>query len=127
MALFFNINTLEEQSCNDTKKFLSMLYYHYNKAEPLTRYNMNLRSKVSLAGSSYLLNPQDFFYDRTTDEIFRVQYIKLAGRRDYNLYKQYKFKGLELSYFPDIAMDSIKYNPLLEITKTQILFKYEER
>lgn len=127
MALFFDINKLEEQSCNDTKKFLWMLYYHWNKAAPLTKHNYNLRSKVSLVGSSYLLNPNDFFNDHQTDDIFRVQYIKLAGRRDYSLYKQYKYKALQTSYFPDLAVDNIKHNPLLKITKTEVQFKYEER
>jgi hypothetical protein len=125
MALFFNLKTLEEQSCNDTKKFLNMLYYHWNKSAPLTKYNINLRSKVSLAGTSYLLNPGDFFADKSTDDLFRVQYIKLAGRRDWNLYKQYKYRALNTSFFPDLIYDSIKHNPLLVITNKEIKFKYE--
>lgn len=125
MALFFDIVKLEEQSQNDTNRFLWMLYYHWNKAAPLTKYNQKLRSKVSLVGHSYLLNPKDFFADRHTDDLFRVQYIKLAGRRDYSLYKGYKYAGLQTSYFPDLIYDSLKHNPLLEITPTEILFKYE--
>jgi hypothetical protein len=127
MALFFDINKLEEQSGNDTKLFLNMLYFHWNKAIPLNKSNKFLRSKVSLIGNSYLLNPQDLFSDQFTDELFKVQYIKLAGRRDYSLYRMHKYCRLPTSYFPDLIYDSIKHNPLLEITQKEILFKYEER
>lgn len=126
MALFFNIHTLEEQSCNDPKLFISMLYYHYNKAAPLTKHNRSLRSKVSLTGSSFLLNPSDFFKDQTTDILFRVQYLKLAGRRDFMLFKMHGYKKLNTTYYPDLIYDSIKYNPLLDITPSEISFKYEE-
>ncbi len=86
---------------------------------------MALRSRVSLVGHSYLLNPKEFFEDKSTDIIFRVQYLKLAGMRDYGLYKQYKYTGLQTSFFPDLAYDNIKHNPLLIIKPTEILFKYE--
>ena len=126
LALFFNLETLEAQSCNTTQ-FLSMLEFHYTKRLPANRFTKLKPSKVSLAGNSFLLNPLDFFKDNTTDPIFKLQYIKLAARRDYNLYKQYKYKALQTSYFPDIQYSSIKHNPLLIITPTEISFKYEER
>jgi hypothetical protein len=126
MALFYNLKTLEEHSCNDAKKFIDMLYYHWNKAAPLKRSNMDKRSRVSLTGHSFLLNPLAFFEDTSTDTAYRVQYIKLAGMRDYGLYRQYKYKRLQTSFFPDLAFDMIKHNPLLVITPTEIIFKYEE-
>ena len=127
MAIFFNLETLEAQSCNNTTQFLSMLEFHYTKRLPANRFVKLKPSKVPLVGYSFLLNPLDFFKDNTTDPLFRVQYIRLAARRDYNLYKQYNYKALQTSYFPDIKYDSIKYNPLLNITPTEISFKYEER
>ena len=127
MALFFNLETLEAQSCNSSEQFLSMLEFHYTKRLPANRFTKIKPSKVSLAGHSFLLNPLDFFKDKSTDTAFRIQYIKLAARRDYNLYKQYGYKALQTSYFPDIKYDAIKYNPLLKITPTEISFKYEER
>lgn len=102
-----------------------MLYFHWDKTIPLRKSNMLLRSRVPLVGYSFLLNPADFFKDKNTDIIYRVQYIKLAGMRDYSLYKQYKYTGLQTSFFPDLAVDNIKYNPLLTIKPTEILFKYE--
>ena len=127
MALFFNLETLEAQSCNNTEQFLSMLEFHYSKRLPANHFTKLKPSKVSLAGTSFLLNPLDFFKDKSTDPIFKIQYVKLAARRDYNLFKQYGYKSLQTSYFPDIKYDSIKYNPLLKITPTEISFKYEER
>ena len=102
-----------------------MLHLYWDKSIPLRKSNMALRSRVPLVGHSYLLNPKEFFEDKTTDIIFRVQYLKLAGMRDYGLYKQYKYIGLQTSFFPDLAYDNIKHNPLLIIKPTEILFKYE--
>ncbi len=124
MALFFNLQTLESQSNNDSNKFMAMLEYHYSKRLP-SKYSKYKPSKVSLVGGSYLLNPLDLFNDKSTDILFKIQYIKLAGRRDYSLYKLYRYKALQLSYYPDIMLDAIKHNPLLNITQSEILFKYE--
>ena len=125
MALFFNLQTLETQSLNDANKFMAMLEYHYSKRLP-SKYSKYLPSKVPLNGTSYLLNPLALFSDKSTDILYKLQYIKLAGRRDYSLYKLYKYKALQLSYYPDIIYDTIKHNPLLIITQTEITFKYEE-
>ena len=125
MALFFNLKSLEEQSDGDASKFMVMLEYHYSKKLPF-KYSKFKPSKVSLAGNCFILNPSSLFADKSTDILFKIQYIKLAARRDYNLYKQYKYRGLQLSFFPDINIDLIKNNPLLIITETEILFKYEE-
>lgn len=102
-----------------------MLWYHYTKALPRTNKHLKF-TEVDLKGSSYILNPEPLFKDKSTDILFKIQYIKLAGRRDYLLYKQYKYKRLDTSYFPDLIYDSIKYNPLLEVTPKEIIFKLEE-
>ena len=126
MALFFNLQNLEAQSCNDSYKFMAMLEYHYSKRLP-SKYSEYKPSKVSLNGGSYLLNPQDLFSDKSTDILYKIQYVKLAGRRDYSLYKLYQYKALQLSYYPDLVLEAIKYNPLLNITQSDITFKYEEK
>jgi hypothetical protein len=125
MALFFSLQTLEEQSCNDSHKFLTMLEFHYTKRLPKSIYSKDKPSKVSLAGNSFLLNPLDFFADKHTDTLYKLQYVKLAARRDYNLYKQYKYKALQTSFFPDLNIQAITYNPLLIVTPTELSFKYE--
>lgn len=124
MAIFFNLQTLENEAGSDSNKFVALLEYHYSKRVPY-KYSKYKPSKVPLNGSSYLLNPVDLFSDKSTDVLYKVQYIKLAARRDYSLYKLYKYKALQLSYYPDIVYDTIKTNPLLNITQSEILFKYE--
>lgn len=124
MAIFFNLQTLENEAGSDSNKFVALLEYHYSKRVPY-KYSKYKPSKVPLNGSSYLLNPVDLFSDKSTDVLYKVQYIKLAARRDYSLYKLYKYKALQLSYYPDIVYDAIKTNPLLNITQSEILFKYE--
>jgi hypothetical protein len=124
MAIFFNLQTLENEAGSDSNKFVALLEYHYSKRVPY-KYSKYKPSKVPLNGSSYLLNPAELFSDKSTDVLYKVQYIKLAARRDYSLYKLYKYKALQLSYYPDIVYDAIKTNPLLNITQSEILFKYE--
>ena len=125
MALFFNLQTLENQAGNDSNKFMAMLEYHHSKRLP-TKYSKYKPSKIPLNGGSYLLNPVDLFNDKATDILFKLQYVKLAGRRDYSLYKLYKYSPFNCHVYPDIIYDTIKHNPLLIITKTEIKFKYEE-
>lgn len=127
MALFYNAKILEEQATCDNEKMLALLEYHWSKKIPKNLRVKFFPSPVNLAGQSFLINPADFFNDKNTDILYRIQYLKLTGLRDYNLYKQYKYVRLNKSYFPDIRYDDIKYNPLLKITQTEILFKYEER
>ena len=124
MTLFFNLETLEEQAQDDSNKFMAMLEYHHSKRLP-SKYSKYKPSRVSLAGSSFLLNPVSLFEDKSTDILYKLQYVKLAARRDYSFYKQYKSKSLQLSYYPDIILAAIKHNPLLIITQSEILFKYE--
>ncbi len=104
---------------------MSMLEYHWSKKIPKNRFTKLLPSKVSLAGHSYLLNPKDLFEDKGTDILYKLQYVKLAARRDYMLYKQHKYKALQTSFFPDLNYDAIKSNPLLKITQSEISFLYE--
>lgn len=125
MALFFNINLLEELSCNDPNKFLALLEYHHNGGLAKSKYSKYKPATKSLSGNSYILNPDRLFSDKTTDILFKIQYIKLAARRDFALYKFHKYKGIQLSYYPDINIEAAKQNPLLIVTSTEIHFKYE--
>ena len=125
MTLFFNIENLEKEALCDSKKFLILLERFYYKKLPTYRIS---KPKLPLAGTSYLLNPEPLFKIKKLIDInYIIQYIKLAGRRDYNMYKYYKYKALSLSYFPDIILENIKHNPLLKITSTDIYFLYEEK
>jgi hypothetical protein len=125
-TLFFNVKTLEEKTSCDPSYMVAALWYWYNKKtipkKSLTKY----KPLQNLSGSSFLLKPEPFFKDKTTDIIWKAQVIRLAGRRDYTLYKMYGFKFLDLSYFPDISIKSIESNPLISITDNKIHFKYEE-
>lgn len=122
MTLFFDILTLEKASKNDPKSMLDLLKQWMYKDNPYSK-----PIKVSLSGKSFLLNPKPLLYDTVTDIIYKSQYIKLAGRRDYADYKLFKNKHLDLSLYPDINMAAIKHNPLLKIANNKIYFKFEEK
>lgn len=104
----------------------ALKFYWQKRPLPKHKYSVYKPIKKSLAGSSFLLNPEDFFADKTTDIRYLAQYLRLSARRDYSLYKLYRIKYLDLTYFSDLNLPALESNPLLEITNNQIKFKYEE-
>lgn len=125
--LFFNLSILEEDTYGNYDYLVTALEYFYkgitipknrrSKFKPLTR----LRK-----GSSFLLRPDLLFNDKTVDNIYKSQYIKLAGRRDFINFSVNNDKSLHLSYYPDINLSAIKTNPLLAISNNKLYFKHEE-
>lgn len=126
MTLFFNLQLLENKTQLEPKKLVETLRLHFRKKTIPRNTKQSVKPLSNLVGSSFLLNPSQLFADKTTDISYIAQYIRLAGRRDYTLYKMYGHKYLDLSYFLDIDINSIKTNPLLNITQNKIYFKYEE-
>jgi hypothetical protein len=126
MALFFDLQTLETKTRNDSRKLVETLRLHYLKKIAPKNVRDLVKPLSNLVGTNFLLNAKALFEDKTTDIVYKAQYIRLAGRRDYLLYKLYGYKHLDLSYFLDINVNTIKHNPLLTITENKIYFKYEE-
>jgi len=119
MILFFNLKKLLKVSKDSPRKTLDIIEDMVNN-NPIN----NFRAKFT--GNSFLLKPEALLKDKTTDILFVHQYLLLAAKRDYSLYKLFGEKSLPLSYFPDINLSSIRTNPLLKVTNTSIIFKYEE-
>lgn len=126
MTFFFNLETLEAETLGNPKQMVDALYLFYTKKQiPKSSYSKTKPIR-NLIGSSYLINPEAFFSDKITDIVYKSQYIQLAGRRDYGLYKVFNQRHLDLSYFRDIDLNKIKTNPLITITENKIYFKHEE-
>lgn len=122
MTLFFNEVLLQDLSSGNLDKYMSLLEYHYTGKIPNKKSKYKLTKNLS--GYSFLLNPEPLFISKV-DILYKVQYVKLASRRDYSQYKISKIKGLLLSYYPEIIIEQINHNPLLIVTQTEINFKYE--
>lgn len=127
MTLFFNLELLEKETKGDLHYMVVALHRWFKKelVPKSTRQKYKPLSK-SLHGSSFLINPKAFFSDTTTDIIWKIQYLKLAAKRDYTLYKLYGLKWLDMSFMPDLNLTAIQLNPLLKIIDNKIYFKYEE-
>lgn len=127
MVLFFNLDTLEQDTHGDPEYLVQALYKFY-KGKRIPKHNQEQYPPLKRlrAGNSFLLNPEDFFKNTTVDSPYRAQYIRLAGRRDYQHFKHYGLKSLDLTLYPDINYQVISTNPLLTIANNQIYFKYEE-
>lgn len=119
MTLFFNIDKVTKTAKGSPVKVLHVLRDMTNR-NPITQYYK------LLTGNSFLLKPEALLLDKTTDVMYIYQYVLLAARRDYSHYKLFGVKSLPLSYFPDINLSSIRTNPLLNVTNTEIILKHEE-
>jgi hypothetical protein len=126
MALFFNLDVLESEAKGDSQKFLAQLEYFYKGVTTPSNKSKYKPSRKSLRGYSYLLNPAPLFLINDVDILYIVQYIKLAARRDFALFKFHGSITLDLSYFPDLDLNKIKTNPLLKVVNKHIHFKFEE-
>jgi hypothetical protein len=127
MILFYNIDLLEKETKGDPHYMVVALQRWFNK--DLVPKNAKEKYKPlskSLYGSSFLSKPEPFFEDTTTDIIWRIQYLKVAAKRDYTLYKLYRLTHLDRTFVPDLNINAIQANPLLIITDKNIYFKYEE-
>jgi hypothetical protein len=118
MPLFFNLDILHKKAKGDPFKIVQLLSKYY-----LEKSN-NTYISTDLKGKGFLINPKELFSSKEND-VYKAQYIILASKRDYFLYNKYGITNLQLSYYPDINIEKIKYNPLLIITETEISFLYE--
>ena len=126
MTLFFNLSLLESETQCDSTKLVEILRLHFiRKSIPKNQYS-KIKPIFNLKGNSFLINPVSLFTDTSTDIVHKAQYIRLAGRRNYAIYKHYGYIYLDLSFYSDIDLNAIKSNPLLKITENKIHFKYEE-
>lgn len=122
--LFYNLAKLQEAAGTNSSVLVKELErYYLHRNNKLNGYYLPKHSLTG--GSSFLINPTELFNDRSALEVYKAQYIILAGKRDFNLYKEYKVTTLDLSYFPDLQLEKVKNNPLLDITPQHIKFKYE--
>jgi hypothetical protein len=123
MTLRFNLEKLQKKTKQHWDLLDILLDYRAGK---WVRLQNNKITSDMFDGPSFLLNPNQLLNDKQTDRLFIVQYIKLAGRRSWQFYKELGYKFLDLTYYPDIDISLLKYNPLLEIKNKRIYFKYEE-
>jgi len=127
MIFFFNLQVLEQTTNLDSQYLFEAL----KKAWQGRTIPKNIREKYKpipdvTPGSSFLLNAKSLFLDKTTRVVDKAQYIRLAGRRNYIMYKLQQHKYLDLTLYPDLNTGIIKHNPLLIIDNNKLRFIYEE-
>ncbi len=122
--MFFDIKTLQKESKNSPVKMIKMLENWYLNKLPKNKRMMENFSKVSLKGDSFILQPLALF-SAQVDVNYKVQYLILIAKRDYMFYLLYGVKYLDLSYFPDLDINKIRGNPLMEVVNNKLYFKLE--
>lgn len=124
MALFYDIQLLERFSKGNAASMLGMLTDFFNKKTIAKNRNDPFIPR-NISGTSFLLKPEPFLNDKTTDISFRIQYLRLSSLRNYADYKLLGQTWLDTTIYPDLNSTAIKHNPLLTIHNTKIHFKYE--
>jgi len=125
MILLFNLENLETVTKGDPKLLRLTLKHFYQNAPVKANYRYTQYSRNKMYGKSFLRNPEPIIYDNLTDPSYVAQYIRLAARRSYMLFKVYSVTYLDLSSYPDIDTSMLKHNPLLNIANNKIHFKHE--
>ena len=125
MALFYNIRLLEQFSQGNPSSMLELLKNWYDK-KLIAKNSKDPYKPRNLQGTNFLLYPEKFLNDKTTDIYFKIQYLRLASLRNYADYKLTGQTYLDITLYPDINKQAIANNPLIQIINTKIYFKYEE-
>jgi hypothetical protein len=93
----------------------------------LPKFDKKFKYKTKqLFGYSFILKPDRLLYQKTVDPIFISHYIKLASLRDFGLFSKYKISTLDLDMYPDINLENIKTNPLLQVVNNKLHFLNEK-
>jgi hypothetical protein len=119
--MFFNISELTRQSKGNPEIMLKMLENYYFKRIPKNDYDKRFHARSSLAGKSFILNPEKLFSIKV-DNSYKVQYLILAAKRDRLFYDQYGIDYLDLSFYPDLNIAAIRNNPLMTVSDNKIHF-----
>lgn len=120
----YSYTNLEKLCGANTELMLKVFYFLFSK-KPIVIPN-RIVNVSELKGRNFLLNPEPFIRDRTTDPVYKRQYLYLSSlRSSWNL-KNYGTKYLDLSFFPDLDTNKILHNPLLQIKNDKLYFKFEE-
>lgn len=123
MTFFFDLETFEKLCQKDVVYAINVLEKASKKRIGKTpKETKDIRAVSN--GNSFILNIKPLLANKYSP-IDKAQYIKLAGRRDYFLYRQTGLKDLLISYYPDVLYDNLKYNQLLSINTETIKFKFE--
>lgn len=123
--IFFNLQLLLDKAKTDKQIVEALHNMFIGKIIRKNQADNSLILPGLKYGKSFLLKPIKLF-DKRLSDVYVSQYIQLAGRRSYSLYRDYGLSYLDLTIYPDLIMKNIKNNYLLNIVDDKIYFKYEE-
>lgn len=121
----FNLELLLNKAKNDKQIVEAMHNLFIKKTVRKNQHDNSLIIPNLGRGKSFILKPEKLFKNNL-NTVYVSQYIQLAGRRSYFLYKEFGVTYLDLVTYPDLIIGNLKYNYLLNIIDNKIYFKYEE-
>lgn len=127
MITFFDYEKLLKEADGNAIRMLEVLRFKVHPEWARSSKDMVLVAKAKrIVGKSFAINLEALIKDLGTDPLYKQQYLLLASKRDFTLYRQHRELGLPLSYFPDLDLNKIRSNPLLVVRNNNLYFKYEE-
>lgn len=127
----FNWNTVIYHSKKSIPRILNIVkYITYRRVPYRTKYGAAVidYGNIKWGGLSYIINPEALFQKLAAKEISQkqtVEYIYLAGRRNYHHYRILKDKALSTKECSQQELNVAKTNPLLRIEDERIIFELE--
>ena len=125
--IFYNWKLIYAKSNKSSRKILQIIRYLTFKPIPTWIGDpYQAISEINWRGDSYLLHPEEMFYNRRKhEELHLAQYVGLASMRNYAEYKLFGVKTLDL-----LACEGkealINQNSLLYVEDDRVHFLYEE-
>ncbi len=126
--IFYDYGKVLRLSKGKTKNIIRLVViYTYGIKMPKKNKAIGHFYGQDITGDSFLLNPKELFKNKLQASLEQmVQYIELAGYRNYLDYKWQGVKTLPRRY-TEITLKDIEDNPLLELDeKDNIKLYYEE-
>lgn len=126
-VILYNWRKIYTECDRSSKEILKVIRYLTFKPKILTKKHRYYRiSKVDWRGHSFLLHPEELFYNRVHyNDLEIVHYVGLASLRNYGEYKVRGTKTLDLLACKG-KEDIININRLLYAENGKVHFLFEE-
>ncbi len=126
--VIFNYSRLQSEAVrlktNSIVLLKALLYMSKNTKEEHLRVNARVRGIFE--GHNFLLNPKGLI-DAPQDLAYKLMYLQLTSLRSYTNYKLFKYRHVELDLWPDMELDLVRLNPLVEVIGNHsLVFPLEE-
>jgi hypothetical protein len=124
--LWFNWSNIIACVDKDCKKVVKY-FYNATKGLPMGTYDLVKADTPSSGKRDWILNPEEVVSLRKISVMDKCLYYYLASKRSYLTYQTTGDVSVPRCLVENISIQVLESNPLITLTPTKILLKYEEK